>query len=201
MKRGTKIEKLLDFVREKGVIRASELDKLNMPSVYLTRLVREGRLERVSRGLYRLPEGEVTEYFTHQQVAKKIPHGVICLISALRFHDLTTQIPHQVWIAIERGKWEISSNDLPIRICEFSGPSFYEGIESHLIGKTTVRIYNVAKTVADCFKYRNKVGHEVAIEALRDALRKRECSIDDIWHYAKICRVASVIRPYLEATI
>lgn len=200
MKRVTK-EELLDYVRKKGVIRASELGKLNLPSVYLTRLVREGRLERISRGLYRLPEGEITEYFTHQQVAKKIPHGVICLISALRFHDLTTQIPHQVWIAIERGKWGISSNDLPIRICEFSGPSFHEGIESHLIGKTTVRVYNVAKTIADCFKYRNKVGLDVALEALRGALSERKCSIGDIWKYAGICRVTNVIRPYMEALV
>jgi predicted transcriptional regulator of viral defense system len=194
-------ERLLNYIREKGVLRTKELDQIAIPRIYLTRLVRKGLLERISRGLYRLPDSEITEYFTLLQVAKKIPQGVVCLISALRFHDLTTQIPHHIWMAVERGKWEPSDRDLPIRICEFSGQSFSEGIENHLINGVPIRIYNVAKTIADCFKYRNKIGLDVAMEALQDALRQRKCTANEIWHYARICRVANVMRPYLEITV
>jgi predicted transcriptional regulator of viral defense system len=194
-------ERLLNYIREKGVLRTKELDQIAIPRIYLTRLVRKGLLERISRGLYRLPDSEITEYFTLLQVAKKIPQGVVCLISALRFHDLTTQIPHHIWMAVERGKWEPSDRDLPIRICELSGQSLSEGIENQLINGVPIRIYNVAKTVADCFKYRNKIGLDVAMEALQDALRQRKCTANEIWHYARICRVANVMRPYLEITV
>ena len=194
-------ERLLNFVREKGILRTRELDQIAIPRIYLTRLVRKGLLERISRGLYRLPDSEITEHFTLLQVAKKIPQGVVCLISALRFHDLTTQIPHQIWMAVERGKWETRDRDLPIRIFEFSGQSFNEGIENHLINGVPIRVYNVAKTIADCFKYRNKIGLDVTIEALQDALRQRKCTVNELWHYARICRVANVMRPYVEALV
>jgi predicted transcriptional regulator of viral defense system len=194
-------ERLLRYVQEKGIIRAGELDSISVPRIYLTRLVRKGFLERISRGLYRLPDSEITEHFTLLQAAKKVPQGVVCLVSALSFHNMTTQIPHQIWMAVERGKWEAGMRDLPIRIFEFSGQAFYEGIENHLIDGVHVRVYNVAKTVADCFKYRNKVGLDVAMEALWDALRQRKCTADEIWYYAHICRVANVMRPYLEATV
>lgn len=194
-------ERLLNFVREKGILRTKELDQIAIPRIYLTRLVRKGFLERISRGLYRLPDSEITENFTLLQVAKKVPQGVVCLISALRFHDLTTQIPHQIWMAVERGKWETSDRDLPIRIFEFSGQSFNKGIENHLINGVPIRVYNVAKTIADCFKYRNKIGLDVTMEALQDALRQRKCTVNELWRYARICRVANVMRPYLEATV
>ncbi len=192
-------EKLLDYVNKKGVVRARELNDLIVPRVYLSRLVSEGRLERISRGLYQLPDNEITEHFTLIQAAKRIPHGVICLLSALSFHEFTTQLPHQVWIAVERGKWEAGIRELPLRIFEFSGKSFYEGIEEHTVESVMVRVYNPAKTVADCFKYRNKIGLDVALEALRECRRERRCSNDELWYYAKMCRVANVIRPYLEA--
>lgn len=195
----TVIQKLLDHVRRKGVIRASELAEKGIPSIYLTRLVRDGRLERINRGLYRLPESDTTEHFTLIQAVKRVPHGVICLLSALSFHDISTQLPHQIWMAIERGKWEAGIRDLPLRLFEFSGKSFHEGIETHDIQGVTVNIYCPSKTVADCFKYRNKIGIEVALEALRDCFRERKCTHEDLWHYAKVCRVANVMRPYLEA--
>jgi predicted transcriptional regulator of viral defense system len=194
-------EKLLDYVKKSGVVRTRELNDLIVPRVYLSRLVSEGRLERISRGLYQLPDNEITEHFTLIQAAKKIPHGVICLLSALSFHEFTTQLPHQVWIAVERGKWEAGIRELPLRIFEFSGKSFYEGIEEHTVESVMVRVYNPAKTVADCFKYRNKIGLDVALEALRECRRERRCSNDELWYYAKVCRVANVIRPYLEAMV
>ena len=192
-------EKLLDYVKKNGVVRARELNDLIVPRVYLSRLVSEGRLERISRGLYQLPDNEITEHFTLIQAAKRIPHGVICLLSALSFLEFTTQLPHQVWIAVERGKWEAGIRELPLRIFELSGKSFYEGIEEHTVESVMVRVYNPAKTVADCFKYRNKIGLDVALEALRECRRERRCSNDELWYYAKVCRVANVIRPYLEA--
>lgn len=195
----TVIQKLLDHVRRKGVIRASELARKGIPSIYLTRMVRDGRLERISRGLYRLPESDITEHFTLIQAAKRVPHGVVCLLSALSFHDVSTQLPHQIWMAIERGKWEAGIRDLPLRIFEFSGRSFQEGIETHEIQGVPVKVYCPAKTVADCFKYRNKIGLEVALEALRECVRERKGTLKDLRHYAKICRVANVMRPYLEA--
>jgi predicted transcriptional regulator of viral defense system len=195
----TLVEKLLEYIRRKGIVRAKELNRLGIPTIYLTRLVQEGRIERVNRGLYRFPDAEITEHFTLVQAVKKIPNGVICLLSALSFHEFTTQLPHQIWIAVERGKWEAGLRDLPIRIFEFSGKAFSEGIEKHRIEGGTAKVYCPEKTVADCFKYRNKIGLDVAMEALRECRRERRCTNDDLWHYAKICRVANVMRPYLEA--
>lgn len=199
MSSDTVVQKLIDHVRQNGVIRASELAERGIPSIYLTRLVRNGRLERISRGLYRLPESATTEHFTLIQSAKRVPHGVVCLLSALSFHDISTQLPHQIWMAIERGKWEAGIRDLPLRLFEFSGKSFHEGIETQEIQGVPVKIYCPAKTIADCFKYRHKIGLEVALEALRDCFRERKCTHEELWHYAKVCRVANVMRPYLEA--
>ncbi len=197
----TLAEKLLEYIRRKGIVRAKELNRLGIPTIYLTRLVQEGRIERVNRGLYRFPDAEITEHFTLVQAVKKIPNGVVCLLSALSFHEFTTQLPHQIWIAVERGKWEAGLRDLPIRIFEFSGKAFNEGIEKHRIEGGTAKVYCPEKTVADCFKYRNKIGLDVAMEALRECRRERRCTNDDLWHYAKICRVANVMRPYLEAMV
>lgn len=195
----TLTEKLIEYTQRKGIVRARELKKLGIPTIYLTRLVREGLIERINRGLYRFPDAAITEHYTLVQAAKKIPHGVVCLLSALSFHDFTTQHPHQIWIAVERGRWEAGLVDLPIRIFEFSGKAFKEGIEKHRIEGGNVKVYCPEKTVADCFKYRNKVGLDVAMEALRECRSERLCNNDDLWHYAKICRVANVMRPYLEA--
>lgn len=183
------------------MVRAKELFDLGVPRIYLTRLVSQGRIERISRGLYQLPESEITQHFTVLQVAKKIPNGIICLLSALNFHELTTQLPHNVWIAVERGKWKTGVRELPVRVVEFSGSSFHEGVEQHSLGGVSIKVYCLAKTIADCFKYRNKIGLDVALEALKECRREQRCLNQDLWHYAKICRVANVMRPYLEATI
>ena len=129
-----------------------------------------------------------------------MPSGVVCLLSALRFHELTTQTPYQVWVALDR-KSRKPRVDLPVRIVRFSGEVLNQGYDVQRIEQVPVKIYSPAKTVADCFRYRNKIGLDVAIEALKDVLRERKASVDDLWRYAKICRVANVMRPYLEAVV
>jgi len=156
-------------------------------------------VERVGRGLYRLAQAETSEYITLAEAAKLVPNGVVCLLSALSFHGLTTQIPHEVWMAIDVKARRPKVAGVPLRIVRFSGKALTAGVEIHRIDGVPVKITCLAKTVADCFKYRNKIGLDVALEALRECRRQRKCSLEDLWHYAKICRVANVMKPYLEA--
>jgi len=167
----------------------------------LSRMVRSGALERVGRGRYRLPDAPLTEHHGLALVAAAAPKAVICLISALSFHQIGTQLPHEVWIAIE-GRTRRPSIPYPrLRIARFSGQAFTEGIETHQIEGETVRVYNPAKTIADVFKYRNKIGLDVALEALREGWRARRFTMDEIHRYARICRVEQVMRPYLELLV
>lgn len=196
----TNIEKTLDIVAQIGIVRPRDFDEHNVPRRYLSLLHQRGLLRRIGRGLYELPGADVTEHWTIVQVSKRVPGGVVCLLSALRFHDLTSQHPHEVWLALDRTKNPIiKAKDLPIRKMRFSGPAFSEGIEEHEVSGVSVKVYNVAKTIVDCFKYRNKIGLDVALEALRECRRERLCKSDDLWYYAKICRVTNVMQPYLEA--
>lgn len=195
----TRPQEVLELVREAGVLRPRDLDPHGIPREYLRRLEQNGLLERVGRGLYVLPDADATEYRTLAEASKLVPRGVICLLSALRFHELTTQSPHQVWMAIGPSGWRPESQGPPIRIVHFSGPAFTEGVETYGIEGVDVTVYNEAKTVADCFKFRRKIGLDVALEALRDYQRRFPSGMDDLWRYAKICRVARVVRPYLEA--
>ncbi len=197
----TRYDQVLQMLRRRGVLRPRDLEREGISRVYLSRLYRRGLVERIGRGLYRLPGGAISQHQTLVEVARRIPHGVVCLISALRFHELTTQSPHQVWIAIDRKSREPSKKDLPIRVVWFSGEALKSGVQTHHVDGIDLRVYNPAKTVVDCFKYRNKVGLDVAMEALRDCLKQRKCTIDELWHYARICRVSQVMRPYLEATV
>lgn len=146
-----------------------------------------------------MPSADVTEHHSLAEVCKRVPHGVICLLSALRFHELTTQNPFEVWIAVDIKAREPKLEPLQVRVVRFSGKALTEGVEEMTIEGVRVRVYNPAKTVADCFKYRNKVGRDVALEALRDCLSQRKATRGEIWSYAQICRVANVMRPYLEA--
>lgn len=131
----------------------------------------------------------------------RVPHGVVCLLSALRFHELTTQNPAEIWLAIDRKARAPKAPELPLRIVRFSGAALTEGVETHRIDGVSVRVTSPAKTVADCFKYRRKIGADVALEALRECWRTRRCSVDALWRYAKVCRVTTVMRPYLEAVV
>lgn len=181
------------------MVRASDLKRYGIPLVYLTRLCQKGLVERVGRGLYRLAQTETSEYLTLAEAAKLVPGGVVCLLSALSFHELTTQIPYEVWMAIDVKARRPKAAGVPLRIVRFSGKALTAGVEIHRIDGVPVKITCPAKTVADCFKYRNKIGLDVALEALRECRRQRKCSVEDLWHYSKICRVASVMKPYLEA--
>jgi predicted transcriptional regulator of viral defense system len=146
-----------------------------------------------------LPQAKPTENRTLAEVGKRVPGGVVCLLSALQFHRLTTQAPYEVWLAIDRKAWRPISVELPLRIFRFSGPALSQGIEEHRIEGVPVKVYTPAKTVADCFKYRNKIGLDVALEALRVCWKQRQATMDQLWQAANICRVANVMRPYLES--
>lgn len=156
---------------------------------------------RSGRGIYRLPEAETTEHLALIECAKRVPQGVVCLLSALQFHGLTTQLPPDLWLAIGEKAWRPRLDYPPLRVAYFSGKALTEGIETHTIQNVPVRIYNAAKTIADCFKYRNKVGLDVCIEALREGWRQRKVTADDLWRFSKVCRVSNVMRPYLESVV
>ncbi|MBU2809082.1 hypothetical protein HF285_12635 [Acidithiobacillus ferrooxidans F221] len=156
-------------------------------------------LERVGRGLYHLPGAQVTEFESLSLVATRVPQAVFCLLTALPFHGLSTQLPRQVWIAMPRGSHSPRIDYPPIRMVQMAGSAHLAGVEEHLCNGVKVRIYSPAKTVVDCFKHRNKVGLDVVLEALKDAWRTRKASADDLWRYAQDCRVATVMRPYMEA--
>lgn len=161
-------------------------------------MVANGQLERVAHGLYRLPASDLSQYFELAAIARRAPQGVFCLLTALQFHELTTQLPWQVWIGLPRGSHCPRIEHPPLRMVQFTGEHFSYGIEEHRRDNTTLRVYGVAKTVADCFKHRNKIGLDVAIEALKDVISHRRASFDDIRRAAEVCRVAEVMRPYLE---
>ena len=199
MSSDTHAQRILSLARQKGLLRASDLDAIEAPRVVLTRLIEGGLLERVSRGLYRLPSHPGSEHEGLATIAAKVPQAVFCLLTALQFHELTTQLPRQVWIAMPRGSHLPRLDYPPIKMVQMTGAVYTAGIEEHLRDGVTLRVYSAAKTVADCFKHRNKIGLEVALEALKDARAKRMASADDLWRYAKVCRVANVMRPYLEA--
>jgi predicted transcriptional regulator of viral defense system len=191
-------ERILKMISAQEVARSRDLAAHGVTASQLRRLVISGQIERVGRGLYRARRAELTENHSLLEAALLAPKGVVCLLSALRFHDLTTQAPFEVWMAIDNKSWRPTTTDVPLRIHYFSGRALTEGVESHEIEGVPVKIYGAAKTVADCFKFRNKIGVDVAIEALREYLRKR-LPERDLLRYAEVCRVRNVIRPYLEA--
>lgn len=170
-----------------------------MPRERLYALVREGDLVRVGRGLYTRPGIVASAHRSLAEAARVAPNAVACLLTALRFHELTTQNPSELWLAVENKAWRPRVETVAVRLVYMSGEAFTAGVETHRIEGVPVRVYSAAKTVADCFKFRNKIGVDVAIEALRDYLRLHRGRADDLWKYAKICRVARVMRPYLEA--
>lgn len=194
----TRLDRAARLIRRRGIVRSCDLARLEIPRTYLSRLVRRGDLQQLGRGLYAAPSYGKTSQVSLAEVATAVPSGVICLLSALAYHRLGTQLPHQVWIAIGPKARAPKRASVQLRIVRMSGRALTAGIETHRIEGVSVRIYAKAKTVADCFKFRNKIGLDVAVEALRDYRRKRG-NMDDVWHYARICRVSRVIQPYLEA--
>lgn len=201
MPAATDRDRTLKLARRRGGVAARELSEAGIHRQVLSRLVESGELERVARGLYRVPDQAVTEHHGLAVASAAVPHGVICLLSALAFHGIGTQLPHEVWIAIERRARRPILRHPPLRIVRPSGEAFSAGVENHRVEGETLHVYGIAKTLADCFKYRNKIGLDVALEALREAWRARRFAMDDLERYAAICRVQRVMRPYLEALV
>lgn len=197
----THLDNLLRMAESSGLIRARDLAEHGIPRQYLSIACQNGLLERLERGLYALPGAIQSEHRSLVEVCKLVPHGVICLLSALQFHGMTTQNPFQVWIAIGESREIPRINFVQLRIARFSAASLKAGIELHNISGAELRVFSAAKTVADCFKYRNKIGVDVATEALRDYLRQRKGPIDDLTKYGQVCRVERVMAPYLEALL
>ena len=197
----SKLQKVIKLFRKRGVVRPKELERIGVSAVYLNKLYHDGILERPSRGLYTLKNANVSEHQTLVEASKRIPQGVVCLLSALQFHKITTQLPFEVWLAIDVKARRPEGDLPPLKICRFSKSALSYGLEKHKIDGSAVKIYSPAKTVADCFKYRNKIGIDVAIEALRAVWSKKKASMDDLHKASKVCRVANVMRPYLESLI
>lgn len=194
-------QQITDLAKQKNILTPNDLRAKNIPTIYLTRMVEAGKLERLRRGIYALPNRDFGENQSIAEISKLVPSAVICLLSALRFHELTTQNPREIWIAVQR------ESDIPlrawpsVRVLRMSRDQFAAGIQHSEIEGIEIRVYNPAKTVADCFKYRNKIGLDVALEALRDSWRQKKVTMDELWHYAKICRMSRVMRPYLESLV
>jgi len=193
--------RLLELARHQGIVTAREARQAGIHSQQLTRLVAEGLLERSARGQYHLVERPVTEYHALVMASKALPRGVICLLSALDVHGIGTQLPGSVWIAVERGTHVPRIPELPLEVMRFSGAAFSLGIETHQVEGHDLRVYSVAKTLADLFRCRNKVGLDVAVEALREAWQGRRFTMDNLDEAAHACRVERVMRPYVEAVV
>lgn len=192
-------QRALDLVRGHGALRPRDLDTHGIPRHYLQLLLADGAVERVGRGLYVPAGADFSEHHTLAEAAARVPHGVVCLLSALRFHGIGTQLPHAVWMALEEKAWQPRVDHPPLRIVRFSGTAWTYGVERHVVEGVPVRVYSPAKTVADCFKYRNKIGVDVAVEALRETLRDRRATPDELMRAAAACRMSRVMTPYLQA--
>lgn len=193
-------ERVLSLTRARGIARARDYTAAGIPLIYVKRLTDSGELVRLGRGLYQDPE-RVGEDIAHNlaEAARAVPKGVVSLISALRHHGLTTQLPHAVWMTIPHKARTPKAGGMPLEIVRATGEVLTAGVEHVEVEGVDVPIYSVAKTIADCFKHRRHVGEDVAIEALREALRQRKTTVSELMHYAKIDRVTERIRPYLKA--
>jgi predicted transcriptional regulator of viral defense system len=191
-------KRTLKLARRARGVTPRELADQGIHRQILTRLVAQGQIERVARGVYRLPEQPTTENHGLALAAAAVPQGVICLLSALQYHGIGTQLPSEVWMALDRRAWRPRLTYPPLRIVRYTGEALSSGVQTHRIEGRPVKVYGPAKTVADCFKYRNKIGLDVALEALREGWRARLFTMDELDRYAAICRVQRVMRPYLE---
>ncbi|MGB2247991.1 MAG: type IV toxin-antitoxin system AbiEi family antitoxin domain-containing protein [Alcanivorax sediminis] len=190
---------ILDIARSQGVVRSRDITAQGLPRIALTRLVREGLLIRIDRGLYSLPDRPPSEHGSLAEVASKFPEGIVCLLSALRVHNLTTQAPFEVWLAIPHKSRAPAISYPPRRIVRFSGKALSAGVEEIQIEGISIKITSIARTVVDCFRFRNKIGLDVALEALREAIDSRRVSMDELWRMASQLRATNTMRPYLES--
>lgn len=190
---------VLALAQHQPLLRARDLAGHGLPTVVLTRLVAAGKLERIARGVYSLPGRAVSEHRSLAEVALRVPKGVVCLLSALRVHGIGAQAPFEVWMAIPPNAPTPRIDQPALRVVRMSGAALTEGVEHIEIDGVQVPVFNAAKTVADCFKYRHKIGLDVALEALRDGWQQGKLPVDALWHCAKVNRVVNVMRPYLES--
>jgi predicted transcriptional regulator of viral defense system len=194
-------DRTLNLIRRRGLVSAREIGRHGIHTEVLTRLVAEGELERAARGVYRVAEHDPTQNHNLAIAAAAVPRGIVCLVSALLFHDVGTQLPNDVWLALDRRARRPSLHFPRLRVVRFSGAALTAGVQVHRIEGRDVRVFSVAKTIADCFKYRNKVGLGVALEALKDAWRDKKFTMDELDRYARICRVSRVMGPYVETLV
>ncbi len=190
---------MLALAQHQPLLRARDLSGHGLPTVVLTRLVAAGKLERVARSVYSLPGRAVSEHRSLAEAALRVPKGVVCLLSALRMHGIGTQAPFEVWMAIPPNAPTPRIDQPALRVVRMSGAALTEGVELVEIDGVQVPVFSAAKTVADCFKYRNKIGLDVALEALRDGWQQGKLPMDALWQCATVNRVANVMRPYLES--
>lgn len=192
-------ELVLAVARDRGIARSRDFEAAGVPRIYLQRLRDEGLLTQPGRGLYALANSQISAHHSLAEAAKSVPSGVIGLLSALQYHELTTQLPSQVWMLLPSKAWAPRRPPVTLKILRAGGEALKAGVEQQLVDRVVVPITSPAKTVVDCFKYRGKIGLDVAIEALRDCLTKKRATRDEIWRYAAIDRVQNVMRPYLAA--
>ncbi|HEX8411249.1 MAG TPA: type IV toxin-antitoxin system AbiEi family antitoxin domain-containing protein [Thermoanaerobaculia bacterium] len=184
-----------------AIARSRELERRGFSREELRRLSSRGVFERGARGIYLTPDASRSPHRDLLIVATRVPHGVFCLFSALAFHGLTTEMPHEVWVAIGLKSRTPATDTPPVRSVRLSEPPLHAGIEIHTVHGVELRVFSVAKTVADCFKFRSRVGTDVAVAALREGWMKKRFTMDELWQFARVCRVTTVMRPYLEALI
>ncbi len=195
----TQSDHILELARHQRVLRAADVRARGWSPQLLIRLHQSGKLQRIARGLYGLPDAEVTEHQTLIEVCQRVPKAVLCLLSALQFHGIGTQLPSEVWIALPEGTQAPAPGYPALRITRLRGAAYGDGIQTVTDHGAPIRVYSAAKTVADCFKFRHKIGLDVALEALRDAWRSRKVTMAELGRFAKINRVERVMQPYLEA--
>jgi predicted transcriptional regulator of viral defense system len=194
----THATQVLRLAEAHGSVRSSDVTERQIPRAILMRLVRAGRLKQVARGLYALPDQHLSRQHALAEVAARSSRGVFCLLTALQFHRVKVSSSDEIWLAIPNKARAPSSDHPPLRVVRFSGPALTEGVEQHEVDGVTVRVYSVAKSVADCFKFRSRIGLDAAIAALQKSRRKELVTLQDLQHYAQVCHVTEVMRPYLE---
>ncbi len=197
----SKREQIIEMFNQYDILRPRDIEAVGISGIYLNKLYNDGVLDRHGRGLYTLKNADFDQNKTLVEACKKIPNGVVCLLSALQFHELTTELPFEIWIAIDRNAHKPKYDYPPVRIFRFSELALTFGVKEYQINNSKVKVFTPAKTVADCFKYRNKIGIDVAIEALREVWSSKKATMNELYEAAKVCRVHNVMRPYMESLL
>jgi predicted transcriptional regulator of viral defense system len=197
----TQSDRILELAQRQRLLSAADVRAHGWSPQLLVKLEQGGKLQRISRGLYSLPDSPMSEYQSLIEVCRRVPKAVVCLLSALQFHEIGTQLPFEVWIALPEATQTPALDNPVLRIARLRGEAYSEGIETVVEHGSAIRVYSVAKTITDCFKFRHKVGLDVALEALKDAWRQRKLDMNQVTHFARINRVEKVMQPYLETVV